>query len=203
MYQPDQGRIEVDGTPLTALDPEAWRARCTAAFQDFSRFNLAAVESVGVADLAGLDDEPAALAALDRAGAGDLPGQLPDGPGHLRRQRVHRRHRPVRRPVAEAGPGPGDARRRPAAGGAGRADRQPGRPAEHALFERYTAAARDGAAAGTVTVLVSHRFSTVRMADLIIYLEEGRAVEIGTHDELLAAGGRYAELFSLQADAYR
>ena len=74
---------------------------------------------------------------------------------------------------------------------------------EHALFERYAAAARDAAATGTVTVLVSHRFSTVRMADLIIFIDEGRAIEIGSHDELLAPEGRYAELFALQAAAYQ
>jgi ATP-binding cassette, subfamily B, bacterial len=203
MYQPDQGRIEVDGTPLTALDPAAWRGRCTAAFQDFSRFNLAALESVGLADLPGIDDEPAAVAALDRAGAGDLPGQLPDGlatyvgtaftggtglsGGQWQKLALGRAMRTadpllvvLDEPTASL-----DA------------------PSEHALFERYAAAARDGAAAGTVTVLVSHRFSTVLMADLIIYLEDGRAVEIGGHDDLLAAGGRYAELFGLQADAYR
>jgi hypothetical protein len=57
--------------------------------------------------------------------------------------------------------------------------------------------------AGTITLLVSHRFATVRMADLIVYLEEGHTTEAGTHDELLAAGGRYAELFTLQASSYR
>jgi ABC-type multidrug transport system fused ATPase/permease subunit len=76
--------------------------------------------------------------------------------------------------------------------------------AEHALFERYAAAAAGYAAdSGTITLLVSHRFATVRMADLIVYLEEGRAAEAGTHDELLAAGGRYAELFRLQAAGYQ
>jgi energy-coupling factor transporter ATP-binding protein EcfA2 len=203
MYQPDQGRIEVDGTPLTALDPDAWRARCTAAFQDFSQFNLAAVESVGLADLPRLDDEPAAVAALDRAGAGDLPGQLPDGLATY---------------VGTAFTGgtglSGGQWQKLALGRAMRATDpllvvldEPtaslDAPSEHALFERYAAAARDGAATGTVTVLVSHRFSTVRMADLIIFMDEGRAVEIGSHEDLLASGGRYAELFGLQADAYR
>jgi len=75
--------------------------------------------------------------------------------------------------------------------------------AEHALFERYQAAADDAASAGTITLLVSHRFSTVRMADLIVYLEAGHITEAGTHEELLAANGRYAELFNLQAAAYR
>ncbi|HEX3650600.1 MAG TPA: ABC transporter ATP-binding protein, partial [Pseudonocardiaceae bacterium] len=79
MYQPDGGSILVDGTALSDLEPDGWRARCTAAFQDFARFHLPAVESVGLADLPSRMDEPLAAAALDRAGAGDLPGQLPDG----------------------------------------------------------------------------------------------------------------------------
>jgi ATP-binding cassette subfamily B protein len=82
---------------------------------------------------------------------------------------------------------------------------------EHALFERFAAAARgdgDGAGAaaignGRVTILVSHRFSTVRMADLIVVLDGARVVEVGTHDELVARKGQYAELFGIQAAAYR
>src|SRR6201999_1471255 len=197
MYQPDQGRIEVDGVPLTALDPEAWRDRCTAAFQDFARFNLAAVEAVGLADPPRLDDEPAARAALDRAGAGDLADQLPDGlatyvgsqftggtglsGGQWQKLALGRAMRAAApllvvldEPTASLDP-----------------------PSQHPPFERYAAAVQDAATTGTVTVLVSHRFAPVRMADLIIFMEEGRAVEIGDHDELVASGGRYADLFGL------
>jgi ATP-binding cassette subfamily B protein len=76
---------------------------------------------------------------------------------------------------------------------------------EHALFERYAAAARatDGGANGRITVLVSHRFSTVRMADLIVVLDGSRVVEFGDHETLLAAGGQYAELYGIQASSYR
>ena len=76
---------------------------------------------------------------------------------------------------------------------------------EHALFERYAAAARSdgGMTAGRVTVLVSHRFSTVRMADLIVVLDGARVVEVGSHDELMANGGQYSELYRIQAAAYR
>jgi ATP-binding cassette, subfamily B, bacterial len=203
MYRPDRGEIRVDGTPLREIDPEQWRDRCTAAFQDFSRFHMAAVESVGVADLPAMDDRPAAARALDRAGAGDLPDQLPDGldtqigtaytGGHglsggqwqkLALGRALRREEPLLvvldEPTASL-----DA------------------TAEHALFERYAQAAVEAAARnGAITLLVSHRFSTVQMADLIIFIEAGKAVETGSHEQLMAANGRYAELYNLQAAAY-
>ncbi len=76
---------------------------------------------------------------------------------------------------------------------------------EHALFERYAAAARGNGVmtSGRITILVSHRFSTVRMADLIVVLDGSRLVEVGTHDELMAKRGQYAELYGIQAAAYR
>lgn len=76
---------------------------------------------------------------------------------------------------------------------------------EHALFERYAAAARSGGKndGGRITILVSHRFSTVRMADLIIVLDGARLVEVGAHDELMARTGHYSELYGIQAAAYR
>ncbi|MGH3487921.1 MAG: ATP-binding cassette domain-containing protein, partial [Actinopolymorphaceae bacterium] len=76
--------------------------------------------------------------------------------------------------------------------------------AEHALYERYASAAHDLAeTTGAVTVLVSHRFSTVRMADLIVVVENGEITEVGPHEELMDAGGHYARLFDLQARSYR
>jgi ATP-binding cassette, subfamily B, bacterial len=74
---------------------------------------------------------------------------------------------------------------------------------EHALFQRYSAAARGTDGSGRITILVSHRFSTVRMADLIVVLDGARLVEVGTHDELMAKNGQYAELYGIQAAAYR
>jgi ATP-binding cassette, subfamily B, bacterial len=204
MYQPTAGSILADDLPLASISPAAWQDRCTAAFQDFSRFALPAVESVGVADLPELSSEPLALAALDRAGAADLVPQLPDGlatyiggpytgghnlsGGQWQKLALGRAMRPAApllvvldEPTASL-----DAH------------------AEHALFERYAdAAAAMAGESGTITLLVSHRFSTVRMADLIVYLEGGHAVESGSHEALMAAAGRYAELFTLQAEGYR
>jgi len=204
MYQPARGAIVVDDVPLSAISPQAWRDRCTAAFQDFSRLNLPAVESVGVADLPEAESEPLAVAALHRAGASDLVPQLPSG-------------------LATYVGGPYTGGHNLSGGqwqklALGRAMRSPDpllvvldeptaaldAHAEHALFTRYAdAAASMSARSGTITLLVSHRFNTVRMADVIVYLEAGHAIEAGSHDELMAAAGRYAELFSLQADAYR
>jgi ATP-binding cassette subfamily B protein len=204
MYRPDEGRILVDGTPLSHLDPVAWRARTTAAFQDFARLQLPAVQSVGVADLPRLDDEPAALSALRRAGVDGMVAQLPEGlatrvgtsytGGHglsggqwqrLALGRAMRRDMPLLVVLDE-----------PTAS----LDAQ----AEHTLFDRYSRAARSEAdRSGAITLLVSHRFSTVLMADLIVYLEGGRVVEVGSHAELLGQRGRYAELFELQAAGYR
>jgi ATP-binding cassette subfamily B protein len=74
---------------------------------------------------------------------------------------------------------------------------------EHALFERFAAASRSGRHDGRITILVSHRFSTVRMADLILVINDARIVEAGTHEELMARNGLYADLYGIQARAYR
>ena len=201
LYEPSAGRILADRVPLARVAADAWRARLAGAFQDFFRFELSARHSVGVGDVARRDDDRAVLAAFARAGADELLARLPASldtqlgrswPGgvevsfgqwqKLALARGFMREEPLLLVLDE-----------PTAA----LDAE----TEHALFERYAAAARD--AAGRVTILVSHRFSTVRMADRIVVLDGARVAQVGSHEELMAAGGPYAELYALQAAAYR
>ncbi|HVX43881.1 MAG TPA: ABC transporter ATP-binding protein [Mycobacteriales bacterium] len=207
MYQPTEGRIHLDRTDLSTIDPDQWRKRVAAAFQDHARFEFLLRETVGLGDLTRADETPAdgqIRSALDRAGASDVVAELPCGiatqlgsswpsgvdlsGGQWQKLAIGRammRNDPLLLILDE-----------PTA--ALDAD------TEYRLFERWTTAARQlRRRAGTVTVLVSHRFSTVRMADLIVVLDQGRVAEFDNHEQLLRRGGLYAELFELQARAYR
>lgn len=203
MYEPTSGAIFVDDIPLARIAADRWRARLAGAFQDFYRFELRARQTVGVGDVPRLDDEPAVVAAVGRAGATDVVSRLRSGldtqlgptwPGgvevsfgqwqKLALARGFMRDRPLLLVLDE-----------PTAA----LDAE----TEHALFERYAAAARGKRNDGRMTILVSHRFSTVRMADVIVVLDGARVVEMGTHEELIAKGGQYSELYGIQAAAYR
>jgi ATP-binding cassette subfamily B protein len=204
MYEPTSGSILVDGTPLSRIPAREWRERLAGAFQDFFRFEFQARQTVGLGDVSRVDNEPAVILAVERAGAGDVVGRLKSGldtqlgptwPGgvdlsfgqwqKLALARGFMRNEPLLLILDE-----------PTAA----LDAE----TEHALFERYAAAARgEKTATGRITILVSHRFSTVRMADLIVVLDGAHLVEVGSHDELLAKSGQYAELYGIQAAAYR
>jgi ATP-binding cassette subfamily B protein len=203
MYAPTTGRILVDGVDLATLPVAQWRSRVSAAFQDFVRFQLFLRETVGVGDLQRISDEGAVAGAMDRAGAGELRKRLPRGLD----TRVGTGFTGGRELSG------GQWQRLALARGLMRSDPllvvldEPtaslDAPTESALFDRYAAAARSlGAAEGTITLLVSHRFSTARAADLIVVLEDGEVRETGGHAQLMAANGTYAELFALQARAY-
>ncbi|HLK43302.1 MAG TPA: ABC transporter ATP-binding protein, partial [Thermoleophilia bacterium] len=195
------GRILVDEVELGRMPADAWRARLSGAYQDFFRFEFRARQSVGIGDVPRIDEEPAVVAAVDRAGATDVVEKLaagletqlgptwPEGVevsfGQWQKLALARgfmRDEPLLLVLDE-----------PTAA----LDAE----TEHALFERYAAAARD--MSGRITILVSHRFSTVRMADLIVVLDGAQVVEVGSHEELMARRGQYAELYSIQAAAYR
>jgi len=201
MYEPTTGRILVDDTDLSRISADAWRTKLAGAFQDFFRFELPARHSVGVGDVPRLDDEAAVATAVGRAGADDVVARLgagldtqlgPTWPGgvevsfgqwqKLALARAFMRDGPLLLVLDE-----------PTAA----LDAE----TEHALFERYATAAR--APDGRITVLISHRFSTVRMADLIVVLDGAHVVEVGSHEELMARRGQYAELYDIQAAAYR
>jgi len=203
MYPPSRGRILADGVDLARIPAGEWRSRLAGAYQDFFRFEFRAQHTVGLGDLPRLDDRPAVGAAVGRAGAEDVVERLPSGLetqlgatwpdgaevsfGQWQKLALARgfmRDRPLLLVLDE-----------PTAA----LDAE----TEHALFERYSAAARAAARDGRVTILVSHRFSTVRMADQIVVLDGARVVETGTHEELMAKGGQYAELYGIQASAYR
>ncbi len=204
MYRPTSGRITVDGQDLADISPQEWRLATTGAFQDFVRFSMPLGDSVGAGDLPRINDREAVLDAIRRAGAQDLVAGAADGGlgldtllgpyvggralsgGQWQRLALARglmRDRPLLivldEPTASL-----DA------------------PSEAALFASYRDAARD-AGGDTITVLVSHRFGTVHMADQIIVMDDGQVVESGHHQQLIDARGMYAELFALQAAGYQ
>ncbi len=203
LYEPTGGRILVDRIDLASMNALAWRKRMAGAFQDFVRFEFPAQGSIGLGDLPRVDDEVAVRGAVTRAGAVDVIERLPEGlstqlgptwPGGVdlsggQWQKVALARGLVREdPLLVVLDEPTSA-----------LDAE----TEHALFERFADQARIAKEAGRVTVLVSHRFSTVRMADLIIVLSGTKVVEVGSHEELAALGGTYAELYAIQAAAYR
>src|ERR1700722_18836081 len=203
LYSPTAGRILVDGTDLARGESASWRERLAGAFQDFFRFEFQAAQTIGIGDLPRLDVEPALITAAERARARDLVDALPAG---LRTQLG-----PTWQDGVDVSYGQwqklalarGFMRDEPLLVALDEPTAALDAETEHQLFERYAATARQARANGGVTILVSHRFSTVRMADLIVGLDGAHVAEAGRHDELLARGGRYAELYRIQAAGYQ
>lgn len=205
MYEPDSGQILVDGQNLSNVKATSWRNRLAGAFQDFFRFEFPAQHTVGVGDHERLEDEPAVMTAVERAGAETVVDELPRGIktqlgvtwqdgvevsfGQWQKLSLARgfmRDEPLLLILDE-----------PTAA----LDAE----TEHGLFERYAKAAQGDQSPtnGRVTILVSHRFSTVRMADQIVVLDGAKVVETGTHEELMQKQGQYADLYNIQAKAYQ
>ncbi len=202
-YDPTTGTIEVDGVDLRRIPLDEWRERIAAGFQDFAKFEFAAQHTVGIGSRRDIDNPEAVHAALERARAEDVLQRLPSGLDTL-----------VGKSWDEGTDLSGGQWQKLALGRAmmrespllllldeptSALDAQ----AEHNLFEQYALGARRVAqTTGAITVLVSHRFSTVRMADYILVVGDGRIVEAGTHRELMAEKGLYADLYGLQARQY-
>jgi ATP-binding cassette subfamily B protein len=203
LYEPSTGRLLIDRTDLRKIPVEEWRKRVSGAFQDYMRYEVVAGEAVGIGDLPHMSDTPRITAALERSDATGAVESLPAGLAtqlgksfdggvdlsggqwqKLALARAMMRPAPLLQVFDE-----------PTAS----LDAE----SERTLFERFARSGRAAAAeSGSITVIVSHRFSTVRMADLILVVDDGRVVEAGSHDELIARDGAYAQLFFLQAAAY-
>jgi ATP-binding cassette subfamily B protein len=203
MYEPDSGRILVDGRDLAGMAADAWRRRLSGAFQDFARFEYPLRLSIGLGDLPRAGDGDAVDRAVERADARALADRLDRGldtqlgntwaegaelsEGQWQRvalARGYMRDHPLLLLLDEP---------------ASALDAE----TEHLLFEQYAERARALRDGDHITLLVSHRFSTVRMADHIVVMDGARVIEQGTHARLMELGGRYAELYGIQARAYR
>ncbi|MFC3760662.1 ABC transporter ATP-binding protein [Tenggerimyces flavus] len=195
---PQAGRITVDGTDLADLDPDSWRRRVAAIFQDFVRYELPARDNIGFGSIDVRDDERIAEAA-HRAGANDVLAGLPNGLDTLLSRRFPggvdlsggqwQRIALARAMVAVQAGARVLVLDEPTA--------QLDVRAEADIYDRFLDLTH-----GLTTIVISHRFSTVRRADRIVVLDAGRISEDGSHDELVAAGGTYARLFAKQAQRY-
>jgi ATP-binding cassette subfamily B protein len=202
LYEPTAGRILIDGVDLRDLDIASWRDRLAVIFQDFVHYELSAADNVGLGGLSRIDDRPALVAAATRAGTRELIEGLAHGwdtvlargytdgaelsGGEWQRVALARALLAV-----DAGAGV-LALDEPTANLDVRAEAK--------LFDRFLDITSAPVGGGRLTtLLISHRFSTVRRAQTICVLDRGRVAERGTHEELVAAGGRYAAMFGLQA----
>ena len=203
LHRPTSGRILVDGVDLADLHAQSWRDRLSGAFQDFVRFEVLARESIGVASILEAARAEPVRAALRRADVSDLEGELPDG--------------------LETGLGRAFLDGIDLSGGQwqkvalGRSMMRPvptilvlDEPtysldvqSERRVYEWFSRISASENPTGMITVIVSHRFSSVRAADVVAVIHDGRLIEWGSHEELIARGGRYASMYRIQAEGYR
>ena len=198
LYEPTGGRVLLDGTDLADRDPQRLRERIAVIFQDFARYQMPVGENIGAGDEPYFDDAQRWQEAAAKGRAEEFIGQLPDGyhtqlgkwflngrelsGGQWQKIALSRAFMRTRADILVLD--------EPTAA----MDAQ----AEAEVFEHFRKLAQ-----GRMTILISHRFSTVRMADQIAVLERGRLIELGSHEALMSTGGQYAQLFALQARGYR
>lgn len=199
LYEPTAGTVRADGVDIRRYPPDAWRAKLAVIFQDFARYEISAADNVAFGAVGHLTDRAGIRSVIDTVGLADALDALPEGPDTV-----------LARHVTQGGELSGGQWQRVALARALFALRH-GAPvlvldeptasldvrAEALFLEEFARLTR-----GATTVLISHRFSTVRQADLIIVLEDGRVIEQGSHAELMGRGGRYAHMFSLQASRF-
>jgi ATP-binding cassette subfamily B protein len=197
LYDPTEGRILLDGIDLREYDPEEVRSRIGIIFQDFLRYQMTLAQNIAVGNIVRQEDRGLIEAAARQSLASVLAERLPDKYDQALGRRFHQGvelsggewqkvalarayMRDAQLLILDEPTAALDAR------------------AEYEVFQRFAELTK-----GKTAVLISHRFSTVRMADRILVLDKGELLESGSHEELLRAGGRYAELFNLQAAGYR
>lgn len=201
-YRPDTGSILVDGVDVAEIATRDWRDRISAAFQDFGRYRIKFGDSVGLGDPPAIEDLNRISDAVIRADAAGIVARLPDGLStQLGREfGGHELSEGQWQKVALAR---SCMREEPLLFVLDEPTASLDAPSEQAIFDHYSQQARELAKRnGAITIIVSHRFSTVTGADLILVMESGRLIEIGSHLELCMRGGRYAELFATAAAGY-
>jgi ATP-binding cassette, subfamily B, bacterial len=197
LYDPTEGSILIDGIDIRDLDPLELQQRIGVIFQDFVRYHLPVRENIGFGQIDAMDDVERIASAARKSGADAVVEELPEGYETMLGRWFHDGHelslgqwqkialarafmRDAEILVLDEPTASVDAR------------------TEYEIFQNFKALTE-----GKMAILISHRFSTVRMADRIAVIQDGRIAELGTHDELLRRGGTYAELFSMQAEGYR
>jgi ATP-binding cassette subfamily B protein len=197
LYDPTEGSVLIDGIDIRELDPLELQQRIGVIFQDFVRYHLPVRENIGFGQIDAMDDAERIAAAARKSGAQAVVEELPDGYETMLGRWFHDGHelslgqwqkialarafmREAEILVLDEPTASVDAR------------------TEYEIFQNFKALTD-----GKMAILISHRFSTVRMADRIAVIQEGRIAELGTHEELLRREGIYAELFSMQAEGYR
>jgi ATP-binding cassette, subfamily B, bacterial len=197
LYDPTEGQILIDGVDMREYDPSELRERVGVIFQDFVHYQLSARENIGFGQIKALGDEPRVLSAAERGGADDVVAELPDGYDTVLGRWFENGHELSggqwqKIALGRAFMRDGEVLVLDEPTSALDAER------EYEIFQRFRELTE-----GKIAVLISHRFSTVRMADRIAVIADGRVSELGSHQELLALGGTYAHLFELQASGYR